>query len=39
MECFFGKMKHYRRVFSRFDKSACFILSFLCLVGALISRR
>ena len=36
VECFFGKMKHYRRVFSRFDKSASVFLSFLCLVGTLI---
>ena len=36
IECFFGKMKHYRRVFSRFDKSASVFLSFLFLVGALI---
>jgi transposase len=36
IECFFGKMKHYRRVFSRFDKSASVFFSFLCLVGALI---
>ena len=36
IECFFGKLKHYRRVFSRFEKSASAFLSFLCLVGTLI---
>jgi len=36
IECFFGKMKHFRRVFSRFDKSAEIFLSFLNFVGALI---
>ena len=34
--CFFGQMKHFRRVFSRFDKSAQAFLSFLHIVGALI---
>jgi transposase len=36
IECFFGKLKHYRRVFSRFEKSASAFLSFLCFAGALI---
>ena len=36
VECFIGKIKHYRRVFSRFDKLAKRYLSFLCFVGALI---
>ncbi len=36
IECLIGKMKHFRRVFSRFDKSAKTYLSFLCLVGAFI---
>jgi transposase len=36
IECFFGKLKHYRRVFSRFEKSASAFLSFLCFDGALI---
>ena len=36
IECFFGKLKHYRRVFSRFEKSASAFLSFLCLAGTLI---
>lgn len=36
IECFFGKIKHFRRIFSRYDKSARSYLSFLCFVGALI---
>jgi transposase len=36
VECFIGKIKHFRRVFSRFDKSARVYLSFLCFAGALI---
>jgi transposase len=36
IECFFGKIKHFRRVFSRFDKTAIAFMSFLHFVGALI---
>ena len=36
IECFFGKIKHFRRIFSRFDKSAHSYLSFLHFVGTLI---
>lgn len=36
IECCFGKMKHFRRVFSRFDKTASTFLSFVYFVGALI---
>lgn len=36
IECFFGKIKHFRRIFSRYDKSALSYLSFLHFVGALI---
>jgi transposase len=36
VECFFGKMKHFRRVFSRFDKTAEAFLSFLYLTGTLL---
>ncbi len=36
IECFIGKIKHYRRVFSRFDKLATHYLSFLHFVSALI---
>lgn len=36
IECFFGKIKHFRRIFSRFDKSAQSYLSFLHFVGTLI---
>ena len=34
VECFFGKIKHFRRVFSRFDKAARSYLSFVCLACA-----
>ena len=36
VECLIGKIKHFRRVFSRFDKLANRYLGFLHLVGALI---
>lgn len=36
IECFFGKIKHFRRIFSRFDKTATAFLSFLQFVGAFI---
>lgn len=36
IECFFGKIKHFRRIFSRFDKKAKTYVSFLSFVGALI---
>ena len=36
VECFFGKIKHFRRIFSRFDKAAVVYLGFLNFVGALI---
>ena len=36
IECFFGKVKHFRRVFSRFDKTATAFMSFLQFVGVLI---
>jgi transposase len=36
IECFFGKIKHFRRIFSRFDKAAKTFLAFLSFVGALI---
>ena len=35
-ECFIGKIKHFRRIFSRFDKLANRYLGFLHFVGALI---
>ena len=34
VECFFSKMKQFRRVFSRFDKSMRNFMSFLSFVGA-----
>jgi transposase len=36
VECFFSKIKHFRRIFSRFDKTASVFLGFLNFVGALI---
>jgi transposase len=35
-ECFINKIKHYRHIFSRFDKLASRYLGFLSFVGALI---
>ena len=36
VECFIGKIKHYRRIFSRFDKLASRYLGFLHFAGALV---
>ena len=36
VECFINKIKHYRRVFSRFEKLAKRYLAFLSFAGALI---
>jgi transposase len=36
VECFIGKIKHYRCIFSRFEKLAKRYLGFLSLVSALI---
>jgi transposase len=36
IECFIGKIKHFRRVFSRFDKLAKRYLGFLQFVSTLI---
>jgi transposase len=36
IECFMGKIKHFRRVFSRFDKLARRYLGFLHFVASLI---
>lgn len=36
VECFINKIKHYRRIFSRFEKLSKRYLGFLCFVGALI---
>lgn len=36
IECFFGKIKHFRRIFSRYDKAAHSYLSFLHFAGTLI---
>lgn len=36
VECFINKIKHYRRIFSRFEKYASRYLAFLSFAGALI---
>ena len=36
IECMFSKMKHFRRIFSRFDKSAKNFCSFLSFTGAIL---
>lgn len=36
IECFIGKIKHHRRVFSRFEKLSKNYLGFLSFVSALI---
>ncbi len=36
VECFINKIKHYRRVATRFEKTACSFLSMLCLAAAMI---
>jgi transposase len=36
IECFINKVKHFRRIFSRYDKLASRYLGFLYFVGALI---
>jgi len=39
IECLFGKLKHFRRVFSRFDKLARRYLAFVHLAAACILLR
>jgi transposase len=36
VECFINKIKHYRHIFSRFDKLASRYLGFLSFVGTLL---
>jgi transposase len=36
VECFMNKIKHYRRIFSRFEKLSKRFLGFLSFVGTLI---
>ncbi len=36
IECFIGKLKHFRRIFSRFDKLARNYLAFLYFASTLI---
>lgn len=39
IECLFGKLKHFRRVFSRFDKLKSTFQAFINLASTLISIR
>ena len=36
VECFFSKVKHFRRIFSRFDKMAAAYMGFLAFASAII---
>ncbi len=36
IECFIGKIKHYRRIFTRFEKLSKNYLSFIHLVSSLV---
>ena len=36
IECFFGKIKHFRRIFSRFDKMALAYMGFLAFASTII---
>jgi transposase len=36
VECFINKIKHFRRIFSRFDKLSERYMSFLQFIGAII---
>lgn len=38
VECFFSKVKHFRRIFSRFDKMAVAYMGFLAFASAIIWR-
>ena len=39
IECFFNKIKHYRRIFGRFEKTANHFMAFLHVVATLIWTR
>jgi transposase len=39
IECFFGKLKHFRRVFSRFDKMKSSFQAFIDIASILINIR
>jgi transposase len=36
IECFFGQIKHFKRIFSRFDTTYSVFMGFLNFVGTLI---
>ena len=35
----FNKLKHFRRLSTRYDRRACHFLAFLCLAGAMLWMR
>ncbi|HXF54201.1 MAG TPA: IS5/IS1182 family transposase, partial [Hyphomicrobiaceae bacterium] len=35
----FNKLKHFRRLATRYDRRACHFLAFLCLAGAMLWMR
>ncbi len=36
VECFINKIKHFRRIATRYDKTACSFIAMLCLSGTMI---
>jgi transposase len=36
VKCFFSKIKHFRRIFSKFDKMALAYMGFLAFASAII---
>jgi transposase len=36
IECFINKIKHYRRIATRYEKTSCSFFSMLCLAAAMI---
>ena len=36
VECYINKIKHFRRIATRYEKTAIAYLAMLCLVGAII---
>jgi transposase len=39
IECFFNKIKHFRRIFSRFDKTSTSFLGFLTFASVILCLR
>ncbi len=36
VECLINKIKHFRRIATRYDKTACSFIAMLCLCGTMI---